>query len=133
MFCLEIAPGGIPSIKLDRTLPWVNVMPRPCMETLTATDHMTQLDHFPIEWDFWRGHVSDVTTQAQGKNCHGPYWMLLLHPGLQFLAQEMVGIKRRIYNEMFRDADPWSARDYERRVVQSMEPFLIYPQLEKSE
>lgn len=132
IFALESDPQGqIPSVKTQHVLPWVNLIPKPCIETLTALEHMTQFKQLPPAWRSWSWNLSDAAEKAREKNSFGPYWMLLPIPGLARLAQEMVSLKRRIQNEMFRDADPWCARTFERRVIESMEPFLIY-QSEKS-
>lgn len=131
VFCLTTGDGDVPCIKLSRAFPWVNVMPKPCIETLTATHHMTRMANFPDDWKDWQWKVSEVMLEARAPKRYGPYWMLLRAPGPQVLAQELVTMKRRIHNEMFRDADPWSAAEFELRVAESMEPFLIYP-LEKT-
>lgn len=128
MFALAGKDDGVPSILQDRSLPWPNLMPKPCMETLLATDHMTQMVHYPSGWEHWKYSFAEITLDAERKLHFGPYWMLLARPDTGCLASELVALKRRIQNEMFRDADPWSARSFEQRMIESMEPFLINTQ-----
>jgi hypothetical protein len=84
---------------------------------------MTKFIQYPYEWAMF----GETLAGATARGGFGPYWMLLPRPDLQALAQTMVTLKRRIHNEMFRDHDPWNGRTFERRVVECMEPFLIYP------
>lgn len=119
--------SGAPSVSRQYSLPWVNLMPKPCLETLEAMHHIARFRQFPAEWeDRFSYYMQETDVVAPTKGTFGPYWMLLAQPGAQCLAQSMVGLKRRLQNEMFREHDPWSARDFERRVIESMEPFLIH-------
>lgn len=126
IFVLRRATDGVPSIDAHSSLPWVNLMPKPDLENLKAMYHMTKLVQYPAGWEHWNLRISQATIQAKDKNYFGPYWMLLPRPDTGSLAQELVALKRRIHNEMFRDADPWSASMFELRVIESMEPFLIH-------
>lgn len=131
VFCLEGSPDGVPSVNLSRTFPWVNLMPKPEIETLIAMQHMTKMAQYPEEWRDWSYKFEEVRLEARQKKRFGPYWMLLPNFSPATLAQTLVGMKRRIHNEMFRDADPWSAREFERKLIESLEPFLIN-QVEKT-
>lgn len=126
IFVLKSQPTSeTPSIEMQRALPWVNLMPRPSKSNLLALWHMTKFAQYPSDWAMYTMHMLEASQLAKDKKSFGPYWMLLPTPSLQCLAQTMVGLKRRITNEMFRDSEPWNVRDFERRVIESMEPFLI--------
>lgn len=126
IFALVTQPDGdAPHISEHHSLPWVNLMPRPCTANLEAMWHMTRFANYPSDWAMYNDYVAQARNAARTKNCFGPYWMLLPAPNSQRLAQELIAMKHRLRNEMFKDTIPWAAREFERRVVESMEPLLI--------
>lgn len=113
--------------------PWLPIMPKPDLAEIEAVYHMTRMQHWPSEWPdmFWFG-LSSLQQDCRTPNgvLHGPYWMLLSTPAEAQCAQILVGMKRRLTNEMFKDGRPFSTDDLERRIRHAMVPFLVYPQQE---
>lgn len=122
------------SMLQHHVFPWLPLMPRPDLAEIEAIFHMTKLQNWPSEWPdlFWY-HLAHLRADiAPHKSQHGPYWMLLSTPTDSACAQVLVGMKRRLTNELFKEGHAFSGPLLERRIIHAMAPFSIYPQQESN-
>lgn len=94
--------------------PWVRLWDKPDLAEIMATYHITDFVNFPASWENLWYHLDDCIGERREDRSAvwGPYWMLLPKPGHSLLAGEIVGMKRRVVNELFKIGIPESAQDF---------------------
>lgn len=108
---------------------WVNAMPKPDIEELTAIGHMTNFAMWPNGWDTFI-HALVVL----GNYNRDPiYWILLAEPSASAATKYLVIMKRQISNEMFSAGAPFNGDLYNERIMHALEPLLVYPSLRRVE
>lgn len=117
------------SLSLHRAFPWLRVMDKPDFAELDAIYSMTRFHNWPAMWaEMFMPQVTTIELEIKRNPLimHGPYWMLLGTHAESHVAQMLVGMKRRITNEMFANGAPFSGELLEIRVRLAMRDYRIF-------
>lgn len=117
------------------SFPWVNISHNPDLEMLLALQYITKLHNWPRQWEvFWQTLVDMRRACADFDPVQGPYWMLLPKPGLNVLAEKVVGLKNRLRQHMWLDGKMANGRhgwypkphiEFSQRLREQLSQFLI--------